>query len=101
MRCEYLEPDTDCWIQAPVEDSGNPDLDAEKGTSWFGGMVWEPGFLPGLEFQLDFWKFNHEDRIEWPGAQTVLDQGGNFGIIRAPAEPDGTPNLMAHRAGSS
>jgi iron complex outermembrane receptor protein len=94
VRCEYIDSPDDCWIQAPLVDSGNQDLDAEKGKSWFAGMVWEPGFLPGLELQLDFWKFSHEDRIEWLRGQWVLDRGGDFGIFREPTEPDGTPGRI-------
>jgi len=94
-RCEYTGLPEDCdWYQYPVEESGNPDLDPEKGHSWFAGMVWEPEFLPGFEFQLDFWEFSHEDRIEWIDGQLVLDEGGDFGIVREPTEPDGTPGRI-------
>jgi outer membrane receptor protein involved in Fe transport len=94
-RCEYTGLRVDCfWYQYPVEESGNPDLDPEKGHSWFAGMVWEPEFLPGFEFQLDFWEFSHEGRIEWISGQLVLDEGGDFGIVREPTEPNGTPGRI-------
>ena len=43
----------------------------------FAGVVWEPAFLPGFEFQLDFWKFRHADRVEWYWAQLVLDEASD------------------------
>jgi iron complex outermembrane receptor protein len=95
VRCEITNDPADCGTREyPAEGGGNPDLDPEEGESWFAGMVWTPGFLPGFEFQLDFWKFRHEDRIEWLNAQTVLDVGGDFGIVREPPEPDGTPGRI-------
>jgi len=95
VRCEYTGLPEDCGRREYLkEEEGNPDLGPEKGKSWFAGMVWEPGFLPGFEFQLDFWEFRHEERIEWYSAQLVLDEGGDFGIIREPAEPDGTPGRI-------
>ena len=95
VRCDYTGSEQDCdWHQYPVEQSGNPDLDPEDGKSWFAGMVWDPELLADFEFQLDFWKFRHEGRIEWLPGQFVLDEGGDFGIIREPTEPDGTPGRI-------
>jgi outer membrane receptor protein involved in Fe transport len=94
VRCKHDDSLDGCEIRVPKEDSGNLDLGPEKGKSWFAGMIWEPGFLPGFELQLDFWKFNHEQRIEWLSSQLVLDRGGDFGIIREPDEPDGTPGRI-------
>jgi iron complex outermembrane receptor protein len=94
-RCEYTGALEDCGrYQYPVEQSGNPDLGPEEGKSWFAGMVWEPGFLPGFEFQLDFWKFHHNERIEWIDGHVVLELGGDFGIIREPTGPDGIPGRI-------
>ena len=94
-RCDYTGSEQDCdWQQYPSEQSGNPDLDAEDGTSRFAGLVWNPGFLPGFELQLDFWEFSHEGRIEWLPGQFVLDERGDFGIIRGPSEAGGTPGRI-------
>ncbi|MBT8064234.1 MAG: TonB-dependent receptor, partial [Gammaproteobacteria bacterium] len=94
-RCELtgLSVDCDYWLY-PLEYGGNPDLGPEEGESWFAGTVWTPEFAPGFEFQLDFWEFRHEDRIEWLDPQLVLDEEGSFGIVRAPAEADGTPGRI-------
>jgi outer membrane receptor protein involved in Fe transport len=95
VRCEITGLPKDCRrSEYRLEERGNPDLQPEDGESWFAGMVWEPGFLPGFEFQLDLWKFLHWDRVEWYWAQLVLDEGGDFGIVREPAEPDGTPGRI-------
>ncbi len=95
VRCEYtgLQEDCDYWLYR-VEGSGNPDLQPEDGESWFAGLVWTPEFADGLEVQLDLWEFRHEDRIEWLPGQTVLDAGGDRGIIREPSEADGTPGRI-------
>ncbi len=95
VRCELTGAPEDCQRRSyPARGGGNPELDPEEGESWFAGMVWSPDFLPGFDFQLDFWKFRHEDRIEWLWGQIVLDQGSSFGIIREPDEPDGTPGRI-------
>jgi outer membrane receptor protein involved in Fe transport len=95
VRCDITGLPQDCWENDyPAEGDGNPDLDPEEGESWFLGMIWEPPSLPGFEFQLDFWKFNHQDRVQWLSGQYVLDERGEFGIVREPAEPDGTPGRI-------
>lgn len=94
VRCDDNLSQYECELLVPHEEMGNPELDPEKGKSWFAGVVWEPGFLPGFEFQLDFWKFSHRDRIEWITGRMILRQGGDFGITREPDEPDGTPGMI-------
>lgn len=94
VRCDDNLSQFECEVLVPHEASGNPALDPEKGKSWFTGVVWEPDFLPGFEFQLDFWKFSHQDRIEWITGRMILKQGGDFGITREPDEPDGTPGMI-------
>lgn len=94
-RCEITGLYEDCdWWPYPFELSGNPDLDPEEGTSWFAGMVWQPEFIPGLNFQLDFWRFDHKNRIILFDPQIILDAGGDQGIIREPPEADGTPGRI-------
>jgi outer membrane receptor protein involved in Fe transport len=95
VRCPITGLPQDCgWWEYTHQFSGNPDLEPEEGESWFGGMVWSPDFLPGFDFELDFWKFRHENRIVILDGQVVLDEGGDFGIIRAPPEADGTPGRI-------
>jgi len=95
IRCDFTGLSQDCWPwEYPVEGGGNLNLEPEEGESWFLGLIWEPPSLPGFEFQLDFWKFNHEDRIQWLSGQHVLDEGGETGIVRQPVEPDGTPGRI-------
>jgi outer membrane receptor protein involved in Fe transport len=95
VRCEYTGSPEDCdWRTYFGTYGGNPELDPEDGESWFAGLVWEPEFLPGFEFQLDFWKFKHKNRIEYFWPQIILDNGGDLGITREPTEPDGTPGRI-------
>lgn len=95
LRCEYTGLPEDCgWREYPGIFQGNPDLEPEEGESWFAGFIWSPSFLPGFELQVDFWKFEHEDRIVGYGAQPALNAGDDFGIHRAPTEPDGTPGRI-------
>ena len=95
VRCGLTGLPEDCQVRAyPLTWGGNPDLGPEEGESRFIGALWTPGFLSGFEFQLDFWDFRHEERIERLDAQRVLDAGGGFGIRRAPPEPDGTPGRI-------
>jgi outer membrane receptor protein involved in Fe transport len=94
-RCERTGLPEDCRTRSyPAQWGGNPDLEPEEGESWFTGLLWTPEGLSGFELQLDFWRFRHEERIEWLDAQLVLDAKGDFGIIRAPAEADGTPGRI-------
>jgi outer membrane receptor protein involved in Fe transport len=95
VRCAHTGEEADCdWWLYRTHGSGNPDLQPEEGKSWFTGMVWTPEFLRGFEFQLDLWKFSHEERIEWLWGQLVLDEGGDFGIVREPPAADGTPGRI-------
>ncbi len=95
VRCEYTGAPEDCDFGTyPGAYGGNPDLEPEDGESWFAGLVWQPNFLPAFEFQLDFWKFKHSERIEALAPQIVLDKGWDLGITREPTEPDGTPGRI-------
>lgn len=95
VRCAITGLPQDCE-EFPyfTEARGNPDLGPEDGASWFAGTVWTPEFLPGFELQLDFWKFNHENRVEWSPAWLALANGSDFGVVREPTEPDGTPGRI-------
>ena len=95
VRCEYTGLPEDCDRRPyHVAWGGNPDLGPEEGESWFAGLVWAPGFLPGFELQLDYWKFIHEERVQWLFPQIVLNTGTEIGVTRAPTEPDGTPGRI-------
>lgn len=95
VRCDITGLPQDCNFSTyRNESSGNPDLEAEDGESWFAGLVWVPVFLPDFELQLDFWKFSYKNIIEWISGQLALNHGADFGILRAPTEPDGTPGRI-------
>jgi hypothetical protein len=74
--------------------AGNPDLGPVEGESWFAGLVWAPGFLPDFELQLDYWKFVYDEVYGWWGPGAILESGLDWGIERAPTEPDGTPGRI-------
>lgn len=46
------------------ENSGNPDLLAEKANSWTVGVVLQPEFIPGLTITADYFNITIQDRIE-------------------------------------
>lgn len=95
VRCDYTGLESDCEVREyAFRLVGNPDLGPEEGESWFAGVLWEPDFLAGFDIQVDWWKFEHQDRIVHVDGQAVLDRGGDTGIIREPTEPDGTPGRI-------
>jgi outer membrane receptor protein involved in Fe transport len=95
VRCAHTGLPEDCEpsIRWGVW-AGNPDLGPEEGESWFIGLVCAPEFIPGFELQLDYWKFIFDERIAFPDTATVLESGFEWGIERAPTEPDGTPGRI-------
>ncbi|GHE31559.1 TonB-dependent receptor plug domain-containing protein [Vulcaniibacterium thermophilum] len=52
---------------------GNPNLQPETSTSRTLGLVWSPGFAPGLSMSLDWWKIEIEDPIQAIGIQQAID----------------------------
>lgn len=52
---------------------GNPNLQPETSTSRTLGLVWSPGFAPGLSMSLDWWKIEIEDPIQAVGIQQAID----------------------------
>lgn len=84
-RCEITGAQQDCgaW-EYPVRNVGNPDLQPEEGNSFFAGLVWSPEFMDGLDLELDYWRFEHSDRINQLNPQLILDAKSNKGVTRAP-----------------
>jgi len=56
---------------------GNPDLDAEKATTWTGGVEFKPTFIEGLSLGLNYYRISYTDRIDrgFPGNFTTLFAG--------------------------
>jgi outer membrane receptor protein involved in Fe transport len=60
---------------------GNEDLEAETGDVWTIGLVYDPSWLEGSSFNLDYFRVQLEDAIEVPAAGTILNAcftGGLF-----------------------
>ncbi len=53
---------------------GNPDLQAERGTSFTIGAVFQPSFLPGASLSIDYYDIKIDDAINTLLPQTVLNQ---------------------------
>lgn len=53
---------------------GNPDLEAEKSTSWTVGGIIRPRFLPGLVVAIDYYDIALSNAINTILAQTVINQ---------------------------
>jgi outer membrane receptor protein involved in Fe transport len=95
VRCERTGLPGDCERRLRFGViTGNPDLDPVEGESWFAGLVWAPGFLPDFELHLDYWKFVYDEVIRRWGPGMLLNSGLEWGIERAPTEPDGTPGRI-------
>lgn len=43
---------------------GNPDLQPEDADTFTAGVVWEPGFAPGLSVTLDYWQIEIDNSIQ-------------------------------------
>jgi iron complex outermembrane receptor protein len=84
-RCEGTGAQQDC---APfpylLVNVGNPDLQPEEGTSVFVGVVWSPEFLEGFDFEIDYWRFEHTERIIELDPQLILDAKSDKGVLRGP-----------------
>jgi outer membrane receptor protein involved in Fe transport len=88
-RCEITGAVEDCQLSAYNRVyRGNPNLQPEDGSSTFLGVVWSPDFWPGFSFEVDYWKFKHEDRIILLDPQVILDANGDTGILREPQTPE-------------
>ena len=52
---------------------GNPNLEEETANTLTAGIVWSPGFLPGLNASLDYYNIELEDAISQVDGQLLLD----------------------------
>lgn len=52
---------------------GNPTLTEERGKSLTLGAVFEPRFIPGLNFTIDYYDIEVKNRIEVLGAQVIIN----------------------------
>lgn len=89
-RCEGTGAQADCGpFQYPVLNTGNPELEPEEGESWFAGLVWSPSRVVGLDIEVDWWRFEHSERIVELNPQLILDAKSNKGVARAdPTDED-------------
>jgi iron complex outermembrane recepter protein len=51
---------------------GNPDLQPEQADTFSFGLAFQPGFLPGLRLQVDYFDISIEDAIQNPNADFTL-----------------------------
>ena len=54
--------------------SGNPNLEAEKGDTFTAGIVVEPRAIPGLSFSVDYYRINLDNAIGTLGAGQIVAQ---------------------------
>ncbi len=53
---------------------GNPNLKEEESTSFTAGVVYQPDFVEGLSFTVDYWNIEIDDAIQLVDAQDILDK---------------------------
>ena len=53
---------------------GNPELREEESTSFTAGLVYQPDFINGLVFTVDYWKIDIDDAIDQVSAQDIADK---------------------------
>lgn len=51
---------------------GNPNVQAENGTTWTAGIAWSPEFIPGFSFTADYWEIDLDDAITSIAAESVV-----------------------------
>jgi len=73
---------TNATAQLPSVNLSNPGLTAEIGKTLTAGLVYKPGFAPGLSFAIDYYKIKVENAITTvQGFQAVIQQGCYTGGI--------------------
>jgi iron complex outermembrane receptor protein len=53
---------------------GNPELNEEESTSFTAGLVYQPDFVKGLVFTVDYWKIDIDDAIDQVDAQDIANK---------------------------
>lgn len=53
---------------------GNKELKEEESTSFTAGVVYQPDFVDGLVFTVDYWKIEIDDAIDQVTGQDILDK---------------------------
>jgi len=66
-----LEPDP--ANQYNGRTGGNPNLKPETADTYTGGVVWQPGFVPGLNITVDYFDIKVEDFISGIGANVIIN----------------------------
>jgi outer membrane receptor protein involved in Fe transport len=61
-------------VGAITRSFGNPALGPERGDTFTGGVVLQPGFLPGLNLSADYYRIKVSDTITQIGPQVIVDQ---------------------------
>lgn len=78
IRCELTGLPEACQATlVTLVNTGNTNLVAEDGESRFVGIVWESESIEGLLLTLDYWSFEHNNRIEFVNGNFVAN---NFGL---------------------
>lgn len=73
---------------------GNPNLTPEESESWSAGLIFEPGFAPGLRMSVDYTRIEKTNNIElYIPQQTLLDNEHLFPerVVRGPNLPGDEP----------
>jgi outer membrane receptor protein involved in Fe transport len=78
-------------FQITVGDGGNRNLAPETGRTDVAGVVWQPSFMPlldGLQISVDWWVTEIEGQVSTLGAQRIVDECENNGILCQQIERD-------------
>tara|TARA_B110000495_G_scaffold202457_1_gene222663 strand:- start:3821 stop:6589 length:2769 start_codon:yes stop_codon:yes gene_type:complete len=72
---------TQVTAQYPVLAGSNASLEPETADTWTAGVIFTPGFLPGLEMSIDVWDIEVENLITTVTSTSVLEDcyGGPVG----------------------
>lgn len=73
-----IDPRTNTSRLTPNITSGNPALEPEKADTFTGGVVFQPGFLPGFRAAIDYYRININGAITTVAPQAIVnlcDQG--------------------------
>lgn len=75
---------------------GNADLNPEESKSFYLGTVWEP--IRRLSLGLDLWRYEHNDRIDAPDEQYIVDHESQFpgAVVRGTPAFAGDPGEILY-----